>query len=199
MSHTPHHDPHRDRNNTQVAPAATVEECRHAWADIDNWAFNHVHPPTRKGAKELRAAQIATDQAGLPRGYVSPMFGKFLSIQARLVKAEHILEVGTLGGYSAMWMASEVPGVHITTIEYSPKHAEVARRNIENAGLSNRIAVMEGAGLDILPELLGQVQSGQREKFGMTFIDADKMNSYAYAQYAAKMSYSGDCIIIDNW
>lgn len=173
-------------------------EKRAEWREIDAFAFSRLHPASRPGVQALEETAKRTEDAGMPKGYVSPMFGKFLSVQARLMKAKHVLEVGTLGGYSAIWMASEVPELHVTSIEYNPKHAEVARKNIQQAGVSERVTVLDGAGLDVLPKLLKEIEDGKREKFGMTFIDADEMNSYAYCDFAIQMSYPGACIIIDN-
>lgn len=129
---------------------------------------------------------------------VIPISGKFFALQCRMLSVKHVLEVGTLGGYSAIWIASENPSLHVTSIEFDSYHASVARQNIEAASLSKQIEVILGAGLDILPQLHSQIGSGKREKFGFTFIDADKLNNWNYFDWAVKMSVSRACIVVDN-
>lgn len=109
-----------------------------------------------------------------------------------------MLEVGTLGGYTSIWIATENPDCKITTLEFSPKHAKVARENIEHAGVSDRVEVLEGSAVDILPLLLKEIEEGKRERFGLTFIDADKHNNSIYFDYGVKMSYPGAAVFIDN-
>ena len=111
----------------------------------------------------------------------------------------HALEVGTLGGYAAIWLATENPTLRVTTVEANPQHAAVARDNIRAAGVADRVDVVLGAGLDVLPKLLDEIRAGARERFGFTFIDADKLNNYNYFDLAVQMS-SGPraCICVDN-
>lgn len=115
-----------------------------------------------------------------------------------MLSVKHVLELGTLGGYSAIWMASENPDLHITSIEFNPHHASVARQNIQAAGLSKQIEIILGAGLDVLPKIFSDIESGKREKFGFTFIDADKLNNWNYFDWAVKMSVPRACIVVDN-
>ncbi len=140
----------------------------------------------------LVAAQEASNAAGLPRIAVSPQQGKFLSLLAGAVGASRILEIGTLGGYSTIWLARGAgPGGRVVTLEYEPKHAEVARANLERAGVADRVEVMVGAALDTLPTLTG-------EPFDLVFIDADKENNVAYLQWAVKLARPGAVIVVDN-
>lgn len=121
-----------------------------------------------------------------------------MALQCRLLKVTHALEVGTLGGYTAIWLASENPQLHVVTVEYDPAHVEVARKNIEYAGLSDRIEVIHGAGVDVLPKLKEEVLAGKRERFGFTFIDADKQNNWNYLNWAADMSKPGSLLCVDK-
>ncbi len=115
-----------------------------------------------------------------------------------MLGVRHALEVGTLGGYSAIWLATENPSMTVTTIESDPLHASVARANIAHAGVADRVTVVLGAGLTVLPRLHAEIESGQRERFGFTFIDADKLNNYNYFDWAVRMSVPGACVCVDN-
>ena len=123
---------------------------------------------------------------------------KFLALQCRLGGYTHALEVGTLGGYTAIWLASENPALHITSIEFNPKHAEAARQNIAFAGLSERVEIVEGAAEEVMPKLLAEVEQGKRERVGFTFIDADWENRWVYFNLAVKMSAARACVCVDN-
>jgi predicted O-methyltransferase YrrM len=139
----------------------------------------------------LAAALEASDKAGLPAISVSPSHGKLLWILARLVNAKRILEVGTLGGYSAIWMARALPeGGKLISLEAVPKHAEVARKNLERAGLGAKVEVRVGQALATLPSLQGP--------FDFTFVDADKQNNAEYFSWALKLSRPGSVIVVDN-
>src|SRR5262249_55506122 len=118
----------------------------------------------------LTAALQASDAAGLPQIAVSAQQGKFLCLLARAIRARRILEIGTLGGFSTIWLARGAgPHGRVVTLEYEPKHAEVARANLARAGVADRVEVMVGAALDTLPKLTG-------DPFDLVFIDADKEN-----------------------
>lgn len=129
---------------------------------------------------------------------VSPAQAKFLALHCRTAGVTHALEVGTLGGFSAGWIASQNPELHLTTIEYNPWHFEIARENIQRAGLADRIEVIHGAGLDVLPRLREEVRAGTRAPFGFTFIDADKVNNWEYFHLARDMSKPNAVIVVDN-
>ena len=143
----------------------------------------------------LDAAVEASCLAGLPAIAVTPSQGKFLHLLARVQGAARILEIGTLGGYSTVWLARALPKEgRLITIEADPGHAEVARSNIARAGLSHLVDLRIGRGLDVLPEL---VREGQKA-FDLTFIDADKHGIPEYFRFALAMSREGSLIIVDN-
>lgn len=143
----------------------------------------------------LEEAIQAMQQAGLPAIQISPAEGQLLSILARSIKARTILEIGTLGGYSAIWLARTLPiDGKMVTLEANPKHADVARANIANAGLSGQVQVRVGPALDHLPNLLKEFGAA----FDFVFIDADKPNNKAYFEWAVKLTHPGSMIIIDN-
>jgi len=140
----------------------------------------------------LSAALEASDAAGLPRIAVSAQQGKFLSLLAGAIQARRILEIGTLGGFSTIWLARGAgPEGRVVTLEYEPKHAEVARANLQRAGVSDRVQVVVGAALDTLPTVTGG-------PFDLVFIDADKENSVAYLEWAIKLARPGSVIVVDN-
>jgi predicted O-methyltransferase YrrM len=139
----------------------------------------------------LTAALADSDAAGLPKIAVSPQQGKFLSLLAAAAGARRILEIGTLGGFSTIWLARGAgPDGHVTTLEYEPKHAEVARANLDRAGLSDRVEVLVGAALDSLPNVTGP--------FDLVFIDADKENNPSYLEWAVRLTHPGSMIVVDN-
>src|ERR1700759_820431 len=130
----------------------------------------------------LSAAREASDAAGLPQIAVSTQQGKFLSLLAGAIKARRILEIGTLGGFSTIWLARGAgPEGRVVTLEYEPKHAEVARANVERAGLGDRVEILVGAALDTLPTLSGGA-------YDLIFIDADKENYPAYLDWAVRLA-----------
>jgi predicted O-methyltransferase YrrM len=140
----------------------------------------------------LSAALEDSGAAGLPKIAVSAQQGKFLSLLATAVGARRILEIGTLGGYSTIWLARGAgPDGRVTTLEYEPKHAEVARANIDRAGVGDRVEVLVGAALDTLPSVTGG-------PFDLVFIDADKENNPGYLEWAVKLTHPGSVIVVDN-
>ena len=140
----------------------------------------------------LTAALEASDAAGLPRIAVSAQQGKFLSLLAGAIKARSVLEIGTLGGFSTIWLARGVgPDGRVLTLEYEPKHAEVARANIDRAGVGDRVEVLVGPALETLPT----VTEGP---FDLVFIDADKQNNARYLEWALRLTHPGSVIVVDN-
>ena len=140
----------------------------------------------------LTAAQADADAAGLPAIQVSPQQGKLLYLLAVMSGARRVLEIGTLAGYSAIWLARAVgPEGRVVTLEYQPRHAEVARANLQRAGLADRVNIIVGVALDTLPTLSG-------EPFDFVFIDADKENNSAYVQWAVDRGHPGTVIVVDN-
>jgi predicted O-methyltransferase YrrM len=138
---------------------------------------------------------VASTEAGLPAINVAPNQGKLLHLWARMVGARSILEVGTLGGYSTIWLARALPpGGRIVTLEAEPRHVEVAVANLERAGVADRVEVVVGKALDTLPVL---AQEG-RGPFDLTFIDADKQSNADYFGWAVRLSRPGSVIVVDN-
>jgi predicted O-methyltransferase YrrM len=140
----------------------------------------------------LEDALRANAAAGLPAIDVAPNQGKLLYLIAQLLGARRILEIGTLGGYSTIWLARALPaGGTLVTLEVDPKHAEVARANLARAGLTQVVDVRVGRALDTLAALAGQL-------FDLVFIDADKPNNPAYLAWALRLTRPGSAIVVDN-
>lgn len=140
----------------------------------------------------LSAALAASDAAGLPHIAVSPQQGKFLSVLAAAMGARRILEIGTLGGFSTIWLARGAgPQAQVVTLEYERRHAEVARANLQQAGVADRVQVVVGPALETLPTVSGA-------PFDMVFVDADKENYVAYLDWAVKLTRPGALIVLDN-
>jgi predicted O-methyltransferase YrrM len=143
----------------------------------------------------LDAALEASNAAGLPAINVSPNQGKLLMLMARSLRARKILEIGTLGGYSTIWLARALPaGGNLITLEYDPKHAEVARANIARAGFANVVEVRQGRAQETLPQLVSE----NRGAFDFIFIDADKPGYSDYLAWSLKLSRPGTVTIADN-
>lgn len=161
------------------------------WAAVDRYYEDLLVPPDTA----LEAAVGASEAAGLPQVQVSPLQGKLLMLLARIQGARSILEIGTLGGYSTIWLARSLPDDgRLVTLEVDPKHAEVARVNFANAGLAARVDLRVGAALETLPRLVSQGIG----PFDLIFIDADKFNNGAYFDWSLKLSRRGTLIIVDN-
>ncbi|WP_425834441.1 O-methyltransferase [Streptomyces fractus] len=142
----------------------------------------------------LAAALSDSEAAGLPGINVSATNGKLLHLVARIQGARRILEIGTLGGYSTIWLARALPADgSLVTLEYSARHAEVARANIARAGLDKVVEVRVGAALDSLPRL-----AEEGGDFDLVFIDADKANNPHYLEWALRMTHPGSVIVVDN-
>ncbi len=143
----------------------------------------------------LEAALRASSEAGLPPIQVSPNQGKLLAILAQTIRARSILEIGVLGGYSTIWLGRALaPGGKLITLEVEPRHAAVARANLDRASLNGSVEVRLGRALDTLPQLFAE----GRGPFDLIFIDADKPNCAAYFEWAVKLSHPGSLIITDN-
>ena len=143
----------------------------------------------------LAGVQRSIDQAGMPAISVSPVEGKLLHLLARLAGARRILELGTLGGYSTIWMARALPpDGRLISIEVDGTYAEVARRNLQRAGVGDRVTVRVGRALDVLPQL----EAEKEGPFDMVFIDADKQPYLEYFQWAMRLSRAGTLIVADN-
>lgn len=161
------------------------------WAGVDAYIEERLLGDDPVQAETLR--QNAAD--GLRPIDVSPAQGKFLHLIARMISAKRILEVGTLGGYSTIWLARALPADgRLVTLEYEQRHAETARKNIARAGFADRVEVRVGAAADTLP-LLAAEGAGP---FDLVFIDADKPNNPVYLDWAVKLSRPGTVIVLDN-
>jgi predicted O-methyltransferase YrrM len=159
------------------------------WTEVDRY-FTDLLAPTDP---MLEAAIKANQEAGLPAIDVSPLQGKFLHVLVQMTQASRVLEIGLLGGYSTIWMARALHrGGRIVSLEFSAKHAEVARGNLRRAGLLSRVDIRVGPALDSLPALVG---SGP---FYLIFIDADKGNNPQYLKWAIKLARRGTVIVVDN-
>ena len=159
------------------------------WTEVDDYITDCFVP----GDDALDAALAANEAAGLPRINVAPNQGKLLMLLARAIGARRILEVGTLGGYSTIWLARGLaPGGRLVTLEANAKFAEVARANIAGAGLDERVEIRLGKALDTLPGLAAE------PPFDLIFIDADKEGTPGYFQWAVKLARQGALIIVDN-
>lgn len=161
------------------------------WTAVDRYLTDLLVAPDAA----LDAALASSAAAGLPAINVAPNQGKLLYLLARLRGARTILEIGTLGGYSTIWLARALPADgHLITLEAEPKHGEVARANFARAGLERIIELRLGRALETLPQLAAE----GRGPFDLIFIDADKINTADYFSWALKLSRRGSVIIVDN-
>jgi predicted O-methyltransferase YrrM len=161
------------------------------WADVDGY----VNTLLIREDETLLDAIRASAQAGLPPIHVSPAQGKFLHLIARLQGAREVLEIGTLGGYSTIWLARALPpGGRLVTLEADPRHAEVARKNLERAQVSSSVDLRVGLAEDLLRALAAE----RRPPFDLVFIDADKAGIPEYFTWSLRMSRRGAAIIVDN-
>jgi predicted O-methyltransferase YrrM len=161
------------------------------WSAVDRYITGLLVPPD----PALDAALADSAAAGLPAINVSPNQGKLLHLLARLQGARNILEIGTLGGYSTIWLARALPaGGRLVTLESELKHADVARANIARAGLSGVVELRLGRALDTLPQLAAE----GRGPFDLIFIDADKPSNADYFAWALRLSRRGSLIVVDN-
>ena len=173
----------------EVKSAGSRAEPKHE--AVDHY-LSDLFAPSDPALDEALAASAA---GGLPEIQVSPTQGKLLHLLARLVSARAILEIGTLGGYSAIWMARALqPGGRLVTLEVDPKHAEVAKSNIARAKLADRVSIRIGRAIDTLP----QIEAEKAGPFDLTFIDADKPSNPDYFEWALKLTRRGGLIIVDN-
>ncbi|GGR90328.1 O-methyltransferase [Streptomyces humidus] len=162
-----------------------------AWDAVDAYFTDHLAPDDEITAAALRES----DAAGLPRISVTANQGKLLQLLAEIQGARSILEIGTLGGYSTIWLARALPADgRLVSLEYDPRHAEVATRNIARAGLDKTVEVRVGAALESLPLLADE----NPPPFDLVFIDADKANNAAYLEWALKLTSGGSLIVLDN-
>jgi predicted O-methyltransferase YrrM len=161
------------------------------WEAVDLYLADLLAPPD----PALEAAVEASAAAGLPAHGVSPSQGKLLQLLARIQGARSILELGTLGGYSTIWLARALPpGGSLITVETEPAYADVARANVARAGLDDLVELRVGPALEILPQLAVE----GRGPFDLVFVDADKATSPEYFGWALRLSRPGSLIVADN-
>ena len=161
------------------------------WTRVDDY----INSVTISPDAALEAAAAAAAAAQLPPISVTPAQGKLLHLMARAHGATRILEVGTLAGYSTIWLARAVPpDGRVITLEFDSRHADIARTNIERAGLTGRVDVRLGNALETLPQLAAE----QQPPFDFTFVDADRTNLAEYFDWAVRLSRPGSLIIVDN-
>ena len=174
-----------------VNNSSTTEPAVAQWTAVDEYLDELLVGPD----DALRGALEASDAAGLPSINVTPAQGKALNLLARSIGARAILEIGTLGGYSTIWLARALaPGGRLITIEADDKHAAVARENIARANVAAAVDLRVGRALDVLPSI-------EREGLGpfdLVFIDADKPNTPDYFNWALRLARIGSLIVIDN-
>lgn len=175
-----------------MAPEPTIsDETQKTWTAVDDYIDSRLVSPD----SVLKAALAASADAGLPQIAVTPSQGKLLHLLARSINARNILEIGTLGAYSTIWLARALPSEgRLVTLEASPKHAAVARANIAQARLSEQVELRVGPALETLPELAAEGLA----PFDFVFIDADKENNAGYFEWALKLTHPGSLIFVDN-
>ena len=172
-----------------MPPSPSESSAESQWSAVDRYLAQALIPPD----PILEAVLVANSAAGLPSIDVSPTQGRMLTLLAQLRQARRILEIGTLGGYSTICLARALPADgRLITLEFDPHHARVAPRNIQNAGLANRVEIRVGPALESLAELKSD------NPFDLIFIDADKPNNAAYFDWALTLARPGALIIADN-
>ena len=161
------------------------------WTAVDEYINSQLVPSD----PVLESALKASAAAGLPEIAVTPSQGKLLHLLVRSQNARNILEIGTLGAYSTIWLARALPADgRLVTLEANPKHAKIALTNIARAGISDQVELREGRALETLPELAAEGLAS----FDFIFIDADKENNAGYFAWALKLAHPGTLILIDN-
>ena len=164
-----------------------MESTPTAWSEADAFLSDLLVGPDA----DLESALSAQREAGLPEIEVAPVAGKLLNLLVRISGARRVLEVGTLGGYSTIWLARAVgPGGRVVTNEAESDNAAIARASIDAAGVGDRVDIRVGRGVDVLPTLVGG--------FDLVFIDADKESNTIYLDWAAKLGHPGTVVVLDN-
>ncbi|GIN86056.1 O-methyltransferase [Heyndrickxia sporothermodurans] len=161
------------------------------WDQVDQYFMEKLIPED----KALKQVLITNRELGIPEIDVSPTQGKLLYLFAKMKGARNVLEIGTLGGYSSIWLARALPeSGKVYTLEMEQKYADIAKQNIKQAGCENKVEVIVGKALDTLPLL----KERGITPFDFIFIDADKQNNPQYLRWALKLSESGTIIVADN-
>lgn len=161
------------------------------WSAVDRFLVHHCVA----NDAALEAALADSTAAGLPPIQVTPNLGKLLHLLARMIGARRILEIGTLGGYSTLWLVRALPPEgRLFTLEIDPVHARIARANIDRAGLGEQVDLRLGPALETLPALAAEGAG----PFDLIFIDADKERTADYFEWSVRLSRVGSVIIVDN-
>lgn len=159
------------------------------WVGVEHYLTDVVVRPDPAHKRALSSAL----KAGMPPIEVAPNAGKLLRMLVQMSGARRVLEIGTLAGFSSIWMAQGLPDDgRLVTCEFLQKHADVARANVDAAGVGHKVDIRVGAALDVLPTLAGQ------ESFDFVFIDADKENDSNYLDWAIRLGHPGTVIVVDN-
>ncbi|WP_078965904.1 O-methyltransferase [Streptomyces aureocirculatus] len=194
-SHNPDPNPsHNPDPNPSPSPAPSpgADHAQDRWTEVDDY-FGDLLAPADPA---LTATLRDSESSGLPPINVAPTQGKLLHLLARIQGAHRVLEIGTLGGYSTIWLARALPaeGGHLLTLEYSEEHAAVAAANLSRAGLDKITEIRTGPALDSLAALHAEAPA----PFDLVFIDADKANNRNYLEWSLKLTRPGSLIIVDN-
>jgi predicted O-methyltransferase YrrM len=180
-----------NREGKAMSSEVVPDSLQTTWTAVDEY----INRQLALSDPVLDAALKASNAAGLPEIAVTPSQGKLLYLLARSRNARHILEIGTLGAYSTIWLARTLPqDGRLITLEVDPRHAEVAQANIDRAGLTEKVELREGSALETLPELAAEGLAS----FDLVFIDADKENNSTYFNWALRLTHPGSLIIVDN-
>jgi len=165
------------------------------WTRVDDYLADLLvgHDP------ELEAVFVAQEREGLPAIEVAPVAGKLLNLLVRMCGARRVLEIGTLGGYSTIWLARGLPaGGEVVTIEAEPHIAAIARADVDAAGVGDRVRILEGRGEHVLPTLAAPIADGTAAPFDLVFVDADKESTELYLDWAARLGRVGTVVVVDN-
>lgn len=169
----------------------------HVWRSVDHYLNEQlIHQDDA-----LHEAVQATIDADMPQIQVAPNQGRQLMLLAMAMQARSVLEIGTLGGFSTIWLARAIPAApagRLLTLEINPRHAEVARHNIDRAGVGDRVEIRVGPAIDALPVLAAEQAREGRPAFDLIFVDADKENAVAYFDWSVRLARPGGVIIVDN-
>lgn len=161
------------------------------WTEVDRWIEDSLLEPDAAAAAAIESARAA----GLPEIHVAPNQARLLQLLARAIGAKRVLEIGTLGGYSAIALARALPpGGRLVTLEVDPKHAEVARANLARAGVADRVEIRLGRALETLKALVGEGAA----PFDLVFVDADKPSMSDYFEWSLRLSRPGTVLVFDN-
>ncbi|GAP83687.2 putative O-methyltransferase family 3 [Rosellinia necatrix] len=168
------------------------------WTDVDSYTQQHMHPTTAANHQVLLDALRNSRDKGLPDIATAPVMAKMYALQCRAKGVRHALEVGTLGAYTAIWLATACPGLRVTSLEINEHHGAVAQENVDRAGVADQVDIRLGAALDLLPRLAAEIAAGASPRLGFVYIDADKQNNWNYMDAAIALCEPGAVIYVDN-